>query len=179
VELNYTGTCDLGSLTLNGVPQPIGTYGSTATNATHKNDTWFSGTGTLTVTGLSDYQTWAGNYPGSDLTEPDGDTDGDGLSNREEWIWGLNPTSGLHASATPTLVDPATGSFSYTRRDDALTGLEYSIWSSTDLGSWFKDAGAQQVSGDPDANHVETVVFTLSPQWLTEPRVFVRVQATR
>jgi autotransporter-associated beta strand protein len=177
VDLNYTGTCYLVSLTLNGVTQPIGTYGSTASNATHRNDTWFAGPGTLTVSGLPDYQSWAGNYPGSDLTDPDGDADGDGLANREEWIWGLNPTSGSHASATPTVVDPASGSFSYTRRDDALTGLNYTIWYSTDLANWFRDTGAQQVSGDPDANHVETVVFTLSPQLQTEPRFYVRVQA--
>lgn len=175
VDLNYTGTCDLVSLTLNGVTQPIGTYGSTASNATHKNDTWFAGPGTLTV--LSDYQSWAGNFPGSDLTDPDGDADRDGLTNREEWIWGLDPTSGSHASATPTVVDPATGSFSYTRRDDALTGLDYSIWYSSDLGHWLNDTGAQQVAGEPDATHVETVVFTLSPQLRTEPRIFVRVQA--
>ena len=66
---------------------------------------------------------------------------------------------------------------SIARRDDALTGLDYSFWYSTDLGNWFKDTGAQQVSGTPDANHVETVMVTLSPQLQTGPRFFVHVQA--
>ena len=47
--LNYTGTRSIASLTLGGTPMPAGTYGSTASNATNKNDVYFSGTGTVTV----------------------------------------------------------------------------------------------------------------------------------
>jgi hypothetical protein len=36
-------------LVLNGVPQAFGTYGSTASAATNQNDTFFSGTGIITV----------------------------------------------------------------------------------------------------------------------------------
>ena len=133
---------------------------------------------TLRITVLSDYQSWAGNAPGSDLSDPGGDPDSDGLTNREEWIWGLDPASGSSASASPTLVNLAAKSFRYTRRDDALTGLNYSIWCSTNLGSWFEDTGAVQVAGTPDANKVETVVFTLSPPLQTETRLFIRVHAT-
>ena len=49
VNLNYTGTKNIASLTLGGVPQSGGTHGSTASPATNKNDTYFSGTGTVTV----------------------------------------------------------------------------------------------------------------------------------
>jgi fibronectin-binding autotransporter adhesin len=49
VNLNYTGTKSIASLALDGVPQPGGTHGSTASPATNRNDTYFSGTGTVTV----------------------------------------------------------------------------------------------------------------------------------
>ena len=49
VKLNFTGTRNITALTLGGVPQPAGTYGSTSSPATNKNDTYFSGTGTVTA----------------------------------------------------------------------------------------------------------------------------------
>jgi autotransporter-associated beta strand protein len=49
VNLNYTGSRTIASLTLGGTVIPPGTYGSTASPATHKNDTYFAGTGTVTV----------------------------------------------------------------------------------------------------------------------------------
>jgi autotransporter-associated beta strand protein len=48
VRLKYTGDRKIASLTLGGVVQPDGTYGSTASPATFKNDTYFSGKGTVT-----------------------------------------------------------------------------------------------------------------------------------
>ena len=49
LQLNYTGTRRVAALTIGGAAQPAGTYGSTASPATHKDDTCFSGPGTLTV----------------------------------------------------------------------------------------------------------------------------------
>jgi autotransporter-associated beta strand protein len=50
LQLDYIGTRQVAALTFNlGSAQPNGTYGSTASSATNKNDTCFSGTGTLTV----------------------------------------------------------------------------------------------------------------------------------
>ena len=50
LQLNYAGTRKIAALTFDGgAAQPAGTYGSTASPATYKNDTYFSGTGTLTV----------------------------------------------------------------------------------------------------------------------------------
>ncbi len=57
VSLSYTGTRTITSLTLGGVLQPNNTYGSSASPATIKNDTYFSGTGTLTVSMLQTAQT--------------------------------------------------------------------------------------------------------------------------
>ena len=49
LTLNLTGTRQVASLSLGGVAQANGSYGSTASAATNKNDTYFSGTGTVTV----------------------------------------------------------------------------------------------------------------------------------
>jgi len=57
--LNFLGTRQVSLLTLNGVSQPNGTYGSTSSDASNKNDTWFSGPGTVTVGPLSSLPTMA------------------------------------------------------------------------------------------------------------------------
>jgi autotransporter-associated beta strand protein len=49
VNLNYSGTKNIAGLILGGIPQLGGTHGSTASDATNKNDTYFAGTGTVTV----------------------------------------------------------------------------------------------------------------------------------
>jgi len=133
----------------------------------------------LGSTTTPDYDTWAANWPGEDLSDPNADLDGDGLTNDQERIFGLDPTSGSSANPFSVPLDATAGSFSYTRRDDALTGLTYTLWTSPNLqpGSWAEDTGAVQTPGTPDANGVETVSVTLSPALLTGPRLFVRMQA--
>jgi autotransporter-associated beta strand protein len=49
VDLAYSGTAVIKNLTLGGTAMASGTYGSTTSPATNKNDTYFSGTGTVTV----------------------------------------------------------------------------------------------------------------------------------
>ena len=49
LALNFAGTRQIASLALGGSSQPNGRYGSTASSATNKNDTYFTGTGTVTV----------------------------------------------------------------------------------------------------------------------------------
>jgi len=49
VALNYTGTRVIAALTLAGTSQLPGTYGSTASPAANKNNSYFSGTGTVTI----------------------------------------------------------------------------------------------------------------------------------
>ena len=50
VALNYTGTRTIAALTFNaGAPVAAGTYGSSSSTAANKNDTYFSGTGTVTI----------------------------------------------------------------------------------------------------------------------------------
>ena len=48
-KLNYTGTRTIASLTLGGALMPAGTYGSSSSPAANRNNTYFSGTGTVTI----------------------------------------------------------------------------------------------------------------------------------
>jgi hypothetical protein len=138
---------------------------------------------TLTVTEAvigGDYDTWGG-PSGYALTGGIADDDdGDGLSNRQEHAFGLNPTSGASVSPITVQLDPEAGTFTYTRRAPSLTNLTYSVWTSTDLGAWTKDANATEGVVTTAGNNVQTVHVTLSAAALATAvngALFVRVQA--
>jgi autotransporter-associated beta strand protein len=122
----------------------------------------------------SDYDTWksANGVNGGD----NDDDDSDGLTNREEYAFGLNPTAGSPVNPIAVALDKTNGTFSYTRRLQSLTGLTYSVWYSTDLAGWTQDTGAAQ--GTPVvAGEVETVPVTVSSALLANPKLFIRVKA--
>ena len=98
------------------------------------------------------------------------------MSNDNERIWGLNPTNA--ASSNPFTLNSslASGTFSYTRRTPALTGLNYTVWTSINLTTWTPDTGATQTVASTVAD-VQTVNVRLSNALLTQPMLFVRVQA--
>ena len=173
LNLNYTGTDTVATLTINGVGKPAGVYSSSDPSGR------ITGTGTLTVTsGGSPYTTWANTFlPGNDVSNPAGDNDNDGLVNQQEFAFGLSPISG--SSVNPILVQlsKTAGTFSYQRR--VATGLTYKILISTTLaaGSWTEDATATagQVATPSGSN--ETVVVTLTGAPLAAAKLFVRVSA--
>jgi fibronectin-binding autotransporter adhesin len=104
------------------------------------------------------------------------DDDNDGLTNFEEYAFGTDPTGGSEVNPITIPLDKATGTFSYTRRQQSLTGLSYSIWTSTDLGIWTQDSGA--IQGTPVVTgEVETVPVTLSSALLTNSKLFIQVRA--
>jgi autotransporter-associated beta strand protein len=184
-----------GTWTLENVPLLTGIYGSTFTvvgfTADVDDDTWtktasgktwtfVESTGVLTLTSasVSDYDAWALTYlPGADVSNPAADTDGDGLSNQQEYAFGLNPTLGSSANPITAQLNKTTGMFSYTRRaTPATSGFTYTVLTSTGLVTWAPDATAvQTVTGT--ANGVETVQVTVTGAPLTAPKFFVRVQA--
>jgi hypothetical protein len=54
--------------------------------------------------------------------------------------------------------------------------MNYTVWYSTDLGTWAKDSGATE--GSPVVNgEVETVPVSLSSGLLSNPKLFIQVRA--
>jgi len=124
----------------------------------------------------ADYAAWAAGYLPADVSNPAADTDGDGLSNFQEYAFGLNPVSGASANPISVPLDKTNGTFTYTRRDPTLTGITYSVLTSTDLQTWSEDLGAIQTPGDVIAD-VQTVVVQVSAGLLKTPVWFIRVAA--
>ena len=124
---------------------------------------------------VTDYDTWARGFPDADLENPNADLDGDGWTNDEERLFGLNPTDGSSVNPITVPLDSAAGTFSFTRRNTALTGKFTDIETSTDLQLWTVDVGAELVVGETAANGVQRVDVTLSEGLLTAPKLFVRV----
>ncbi len=182
VEVIADETVD--TLYYGGVPQPFGTYGSTASGATNKNDSRFSdlGTGILTVlsTGpviATPYDTWVALYqPGFTQNLPAQDQDGDGLTNRQEFAFGLDPKSGTSVNPIAVGLATGTGNFSYTRY--ASSGLNYKVWSSTDLLNWTdRTDTATQTPGTAGVNGTQTVAVTNLGATPVNGKLFVRVTA--
>jgi autotransporter-associated beta strand protein len=131
-----------------------------------------------TVT-ATDYEIWAGSS-GYNLSQgPTGDDDGDGVTNHEEYAFGLIPNSGASVNPITALLDKSTKQFSYTRRKPSLgTNLTYSVWFSTDLSAWYEDTGATEAPPVPSGDN-ETVEVTLSnlPGDPLPAKLFIQVRA--
>jgi autotransporter-associated beta strand protein len=130
----------------------------------------------LTVGNASDYDTWASTFPGFTDNAPGSDPDNDGFTNFEEYAFGLNPTSGSPGSPV-TAPNKTAGTFTYTRRRQSLTGLDYSYKSSTTLPGWsaFTPVSAVSDNGNP----VETITVTLPTSLLSADKLFLRVEAVK
>jgi hypothetical protein len=124
------------------------------------------------------YETWGSSYGLAAGSEGD-DLDNDGMTNFEEFAFGLIPNSGASSNPIVTQLNKSNGQFVYQRRDNDLTGLNYTIWYSTTLeaNSWQPDTGAGQPDGTPDGNGVETITATISNSLLTNPKLFIQVRA--
>jgi autotransporter-associated beta strand protein len=169
LNLNYSGTDTVNSLSFAGIARPPGVYSAA-------NSPFITGSGTLTVTTgpATDYAGWA-TFHGV-TGGPLGDDDQDGMSNRSEHAFGLNPKNGASAQPIINVPTSSSGIFSYTRRRQSLTGLTYTIWTSSDLTAWTRDSGA--IQGTPVVTgEVETVPVTLSSALLTNSKLFIQVRA--
>lgn len=131
--------------------------------------------GNLTYTvSATDFDTWASSFG---LTGGNsGDDDHDGLTNGEEYAFGLIPNSGSSVNPIAIPLNRDTGTFSYIRRKQSLTGLNHTVWYSTDLSSWTQDTGAVQ-SVNSTSGDVQTVQVTVTGSLLANPKLFIRVRA--
>ena len=165
VIASYTGTLD-GMFTLS-TPLPAGV--TLQHDATNK----------LIYLARADYATWLDGFTfgESDDTTLTGDPDGDGLSNQHEYAFGLDPTSPVSLQPITVLPNKADGSFTYIRRNPALTGYTYAIWTSENLIDWTEDTTAVQSPTTIGDN--ESVYVVLSePAPLSAPSLFIRCAAT-
>jgi autotransporter-associated beta strand protein len=174
-------TDTVASLTIAGQAKAPGTWGATGSSANFIDNLHFSGPGTLTVaTGpaATDYESWSSAAVHGLSGGPVEDDDGDGLSNFQEYAFGLDPTDPASLDPFPVLLEKGAGAFTYLRRNPSLgSGLSYTIWTSKDLRSWNRDAGAVQFPGDPDGSGTQEVMVTLSLALLVSPKLFVKVAA--
>ena len=179
-KLNYTGDHVVAALTIAGVVMPPGVYGSSSSSApvANQDDVHFvsTGTGTLTVT---DYSTWMAQF--TTLTNaadklPTADPDHDGMTNLQEYAFGLDPSSSTSVNPISAPLNPLTGNFQYTRHaTPAASKLTYTVLTSTNLVDW--TAGAATETGFTTAGDVETVTVhvTATP---VRGTLFVRVAAS-
>lgn len=124
------------------------------------------------------YDTWIDGYPsitGLDKL-PSADPDKDGLTNQQEFAFGLIPNSGSSVNPITIQLSKTTGEFTYQRL--ATSGLTYTIWTSPDLATWTEDttASAGQVVTPGTPNQSVLVTLTGSKP-LTATKIFVRVKA--
>ena len=115
-------------------------------------------------------------YPGLSDKSPGGTPDGDGINNLTKFAFGLIPGSSASVNPITSKVNKTTGMFQYTRRDPAVSGLTYTVWTSTNLQTWVTDASAGQAVVSTTGD-VQTVSVTLSGAPLSAPKLFVQVRA--
>jgi autotransporter-associated beta strand protein len=189
MNLRYSGTRVVSSLTIGGVVKTApGTYGTTSSGATFKDNTFFITTledvnndrvGTVTLLPVTEtnYDTWLTGFtfvPGADKTST-GDPDGDGMTNQNEYAFGLNPTLGTSVNPITQQLDKTTGNFQYTRRaTPAAAGLTYTVFTSTNLVTWVPSGATE--TGFTTAGDIQTVTVNVTAP-AVDGKLFVRVEA--
>lgn len=102
-KLGLAGNETVANLYYAGVGQVAGTYGSTASSATFKDNTRFSGTGVLTVTSnpvTDPYLIWDDVIPNAADRDRTDDPDGDGFTNLQEYLFGTSPIANTGSLST-------------------------------------------------------------------------------
>ncbi|MCX6878900.1 MAG: hypothetical protein NTW21_34580 [Verrucomicrobia bacterium] len=118
--------------------------------------------GTLGSVPSDPYGLWSNRtFANGALTDQDPahDPDGDGLTNQQEFAFGLDPTTGASSNPISEQLDPATGTFKYTRL--ASSDLDHTVEFSADLSIWDPATYPESI-GDPDSNGVRIVAVTVT-----------------
>ncbi len=157
-KVDASGTEVVDTLFFGGAQQAAGTWGSTSSAATNKNDTYFSGTGVVSVTNgvVGGYSTWAAANAGGGTAT--GDFDNDGVRNGVEYFMG---TTGSSFTANPGIVG---GKITWPK-DPAYSGT-YTVQTSPDLVTW------TNVTSTVVGNTVEYTLPT------GQEKLFVRLDVT-
>ncbi len=168
----------IGTLFFGGVQQATGTYGSTSSAATFKDNTRFSGTGIVTVTGVvaaGPYALWSAvisNPADRDRTD---DPDGDGLTNLQEYLFGTSPIAG-NGATVQTQSSPSGLVVRWCQR--SATGA-YVLQEGTTLADpWAVSAVVPVNAADQSGLYSADYVRKEAVIPINSVRKFVRVQAT-
>ena len=134
-----------------------------------------------TLDGTTAYDTWAnGTFANGTLSDktPGGDPDGDGLTNQQEFAFGLDPTTGASSNPISQQLNKGTRTFKYTRTK--ASGLTYIYQYSTTLSEpWVPFMSATtpppvSISGTVEEVTVEVPAALIAANPTT---LFVRVKA--
>jgi fibronectin-binding autotransporter adhesin len=168
-RVNVTGIEVVNTLFIGGVQQAAGTWGSTASGATHKNDTYFSGTGVVSVTsgaGTGGYSSWADANAGGGNAS--GDFDNDGVPNGIEYFLG---TTGSSFTPNPGVVG---GKVTWTNGGNipsSAYGTQFVVQTSSNLSVW-----TDVQPGDPNlSNTAGSLQYTIPS---AAGKVFIRLLVT-
>jgi uncharacterized protein YjdB len=128
------------------------------------------------VTAGTDYDSWLSSDFGAPFTDtdPTHDPDHDGMTNWQEYAFGLNPTTGSSVNPLSQTNGLRSGTFSYTRR--ANSGLTYRVVYSSNLLLWTEDALALQTPATA-LDGIETVAVKLSAGVPLAGKLFIRMEA--
>lgn len=177
LNLAYTGTDTVASLTLGGTEHLSGTFAAIGNGGPGITETArITGTGRITVsqnTGVS-YDTWSQVIPNAGDRDRAADPDGDGLTNLEEYLFGTSPVSG---SGSLARIEQSGANLIVRWNQRAAGSSVYVLQESTTLldGSWTTSTATitnSAVQDIPDYVRKEAVIP------VGGVRKFVRVQAT-
>ena len=180
VNLNYTGDHIVSALTIAGVTMAGGTYGSSSSPATTKDNVHFAGTGTVTfVAAPAGYSGWQASNGATGQT-PDQDHDKDGVPNGIEYFIGGPNGNTTGPTPLPGVTNTA-GKLSVTWTHAAdytgIYGTDYWVETSdTPTGSWTIAAT------DPTPDTPGTVTITGNNVTYTFPtgtKKFVRLKVSQ
>lgn len=188
--VQVTGTETVNSLYFGGVQQAGGTWGSTASAATHKDDSRFSGTGVLSVTtgpAVGGFDSWVAGFGlAVEDRDPADDPDGDGHNNLLEYTLGGNPSLNDAASIAPTGSKDGLGNYIFTFRRSDLSetdgtqfveyGNDLVVWGSYSIGA-SPGTAPVVIQEDTPSSSIDTVTVTIPTQGAT--KFFARLKVVK
>ena len=185
LNLEFSGTRQVSALQLNSTTLLAeGIYGSVASGATNQNDSYFSGTGTITVGPLSatPFAAWVATQAltGPTNITPMADPDGDGICNLLEFTLGSNAAQ-VSVSAVPQLNFNNSGNalFEYDRSDASLSSVTTVVEYGSDLNGWtviqipLISSSQVTITDGPTKDHVAVKIP------LAGERIFARMRVSQ
>ena len=161
---SYTVTPTLSGYSFNPASLPATVSGASVTGMN------------FTATSALPYDTWKNTTFAHAFTDtlPGSDPDGDGMTNFQEFAFGLDPTSATSSNPITQQLNKATGTFKYTRwKDSALTYIYQSSTTLSDPWNDFTPDSAVSNSATP----VEEITVTVPSSLRANPKLFLRVKA--